>query len=182
MDPRAPGWIHMKFEHLLIENHLKTGLKSSRLDSYENWTFVHWESVEDWPEELQVGFIWHLNILNWESTEEWPQELQVGFIRNLNNFYWESIEEWPHELQAGVIWNLNLFLLGSRMSWRMVSRAPGWIHMTFEHFSIKHQLKNGLKSSSPGWTHMKLDHFSISNQLKNGLKSSRLDSWNLNLF
>ena len=55
----------------------------------------------------------------------------------------------------------------------MASRAPDWIHMKFDHFLIKSQLKKGLKELQTGF--MKFDHFSIKNQLKNGLKSSRLD-------
>ena len=39
MAPRAPDWIHMKFDHVLIENQLENGLK-----------------------ELQTGFIWNLII------------------------------------------------------------------------------------------------------------------------
>ena len=39
MAPRAPDWIHMKFDHFLIKNQLENGLK-----------------------ELQTGFIWNLII------------------------------------------------------------------------------------------------------------------------
>ena len=31
----------------------------------------------------------------------------------------------------------------------MASRAPDWIHMKFNDYSIKNQLENGLKSSRP---------------------------------
>ena len=63
----------------------------------------------------------------------------------------------------------------------MASRAPDWIRMKFDDFSIKNQLQNSLKelqtefiwnliifqlrinermaSIDPDWIHMKFDHF-----------------------
>ena len=35
MASRAPGWTHMKFDHVSVKNQLKNSLKSSRLDPYE---------------------------------------------------------------------------------------------------------------------------------------------------
>ena len=67
-------------------------------------------------------------------------------------FNWEWNEEWPQELQAGFISNLITFEL--RINQRMASRAPSWIHIKFDHFSIKNKLKNSLKSP-------KLDSYEI---------------------
>ena len=149
MASRAPGWIHVKFNHFSIENPFKNGLKSPRLDSYEIWLLFKSESIKEWPQELQTGFLW----------------------------------------------NLTMFQL--RINDRIASRAPDCIHMKFDHFSIKNQLKNGLNSSrldpyeiwsfliknqlNNGIVSSRLDSYeiyslSIKNQLKNGLKSSRLDS------
>ena len=50
MASRASGWIHMKFNDFLIENQLKNGLKSSRLDSYEIWLYFNSESIKEWPQ------------------------------------------------------------------------------------------------------------------------------------
>ena len=46
---RAPDWIHMKFDHLSLKNQIKNGLKSSRLGSYEIWSFFNKESIEEGP-------------------------------------------------------------------------------------------------------------------------------------
>ena len=67
MASRAPGWIDMEFDHLSIKIQLENGLKSSKLDSYEIWLFFNWESIEEWPQELQGGFlyeIWSFSIKN----------------------------------------------------------------------------------------------------------------------
>ena len=62
MASRAPGWIHMKFHHFSIKNQLKNGIKSSRLGSYEVCSFFNEESIKEWPQEHQAGFIWNLII------------------------------------------------------------------------------------------------------------------------
>ena len=41
MASQAPGQIYMKFDHLSIKNQLKNGLKSSRPDLYEIWSFFN---------------------------------------------------------------------------------------------------------------------------------------------
>jgi len=33
---RAPGWIYIKIDHFSIENQIRSGLQSSRLDLYQN--------------------------------------------------------------------------------------------------------------------------------------------------
>ena len=54
---RAPGWILMTFDHFSIKNPLKNGRKSSRPDLYEISSFFNSESIKEWPQELQAGFI-----------------------------------------------------------------------------------------------------------------------------
>ena len=63
MASRAPVWIHMKFDHFPIEDQLKNGLKSSRLDSDEIWSFFNSETIKEWPQERQAGFIGNLIIV-----------------------------------------------------------------------------------------------------------------------
>ena len=64
MAPRAPGWIHMEFNDCSIKNQWQNGFKSSRLDSYEVWSFFNEESIKESYQELQTGFVWNLIIFN----------------------------------------------------------------------------------------------------------------------
>ena len=43
----TPGWIHMKFDHVSINNQLKNGLRSSRLDTDEIQLV--------WPAQARLG-------------------------------------------------------------------------------------------------------------------------------
>ena len=70
MASRAPGWIHMKFHEYSIKNQLENGLKSSRPDLYEIWSFTNQESIKEWPQELQARFIWNLIIFQLRLDEE----------------------------------------------------------------------------------------------------------------
>ena len=76
MASTAAGWIHVKFDYLLIKNQLKNGLKNSRLDAPNIWSFFNDESMKELPQELQAGFVWNLIIfqlrINWRTASRAP--------------------------------------------------------------------------------------------------------------
>ena len=54
MASRAPGQIYMKFDHFSIKSQLGNGLKRSRLDSYQIWLFLNWESIKNGPKSSRL--------------------------------------------------------------------------------------------------------------------------------
>ena len=80
------GWVIPRaetFDHRLMKNKSKDCLKSSKLDPYEICSFFHarinWRMASRAPGWRQCNLI----IFNEASMNEWPQELQAGFVWDL---------------------------------------------------------------------------------------------------
>ena len=90
-------------------------------------------------------------------------------------FNWQSMKELPQKLQAGFMWNWIVFPL--RISQRVASRAPGWVHMKLDHCSTKSQLKHSIQRSC--LDSYETFSFQITNELINCLKGDRVDSYEI---
>ena len=113
MASRAPGWIHMKFDFFPILNQLKNSLKSSRLDSYEIWSFLILETIKEWPQQLQAGFVWNVSIfqlrINQRTGSRAPGWIHMKFdYLSIQNQLKNSLKS--SRLDSYEIWSLCYFI------------------------------------------------------------------------
>ena len=93
---RALGWIPMKLDHFSIENQLKTGLRSSRLDPYE---FDHFSIRNQLKKRLQSSRL--------DPYENWVRLR----IKVLHVFILLLIKQMKSiKMVKAWIWSLNQFL------------------------------------------------------------------------
>ena len=82
---RAPGWIHIAFDDFSTKKQLQNCLKSSRLDSYEIWSFSIHNQLRNGRKSSRLHSYESRLCSNYGSIES-TQELQTGFIWNLIMF------------------------------------------------------------------------------------------------
>ena len=92
MASRPTGWIHMKWHDFQIKNQLKNCLKSSRMDSYETWSFSMTNQLKNGLESFRLGSYEMLWLFNQKSIKEWsPENSDMTVDASLMN---ELLFEW----------------------------------------------------------------------------------------